>query len=315
MRRVPSSLDFPSDQLSMEQSQPAPDCLVVGRGVCPRIVALSGMSEPTVRLWPERMKRKASLASCGRPHPGKDGSMTGGLGAGSWPCPGRPRRGSSGWTHWSSDCWPGTLGREGIAVLTCSWLTWWRRRRLRPWQQGMFSSARTLGSEEKVTDIVGLYWTPRGRGRCSASMRKSQVQALDRTAAAAADDLQQAGEAYYDDCAMARPRCSRRLTWTPVRSLPLATVSTVPSSSSTSSTRSRTVQGPGDPCDPGHLLDASTAAVKEWLVAHPNFHFTLPVSGSSMNQVETLSASSTKAGQPPRISSWSRPDLIRRMDD
>ena len=60
------------------------------------IVALSGMSEPTVRLWPERYEAEGVAGLSENLIQERDGSMTGGSGAGFWPCPGRPRHGSSG---------------------------------------------------------------------------------------------------------------------------------------------------------------------------------------------------------------------------
>ena len=59
----------------------------------------------------------------------------------------------------------------------------------------------------------------------------------------------------------------------------------------------------------------STAAVKEWLAEHPNFHFHFtPVSGSFMNQVETWFGVITK--QAIRRGTFkSVAHLIRRIND
>ena len=60
------------------------------------IIALSGMSEPTVRLWLNGMKRKASLAFSEDLIQERDGSMTGGPGPDSGPVPVVPATGARG---------------------------------------------------------------------------------------------------------------------------------------------------------------------------------------------------------------------------
>ena len=56
------------------------------------IVLLSGMSEPTVRLWPERYRAEGVDGLFGRPHPGKGPVHGGKCARGFWRCPGSPRR-------------------------------------------------------------------------------------------------------------------------------------------------------------------------------------------------------------------------------
>src|SRR5664280_2833581 len=77
------------------------------------IVSLSEMSEPTVRLWPERYEAEGVDGLFGKPHPGK-GPVHGGkvharILALSRQSP--PRK--LGVTHWFPGCWPATCGARG----------------------------------------------------------------------------------------------------------------------------------------------------------------------------------------------------------
>src|SRR5674536_80216 len=139
------------------------------------------MSEPTVRLWPERYEAEGVDGLFGKPHPGK-GPVHGGkvharILALSRQSP--PRE--LGVTHWSSRLLAGYLRREGVTVSHVFVADVWRDNGLRPWQQGTFKLSTDPRFEEKVTDIVGLYLAPPEGAVVLCVDEKSQVQALDRT--------------------------------------------------------------------------------------------------------------------------------------
>ena len=124
------------------------------------IVSLSGMSEPTVRLWLERYRAEGVDGLFGKPHPGKGPVHGGKVRARILALSRQSPPPELGVTHWSSRLLASYLRREGVTVSHVFVADLWRENRLRPWQQGTFKLSSDPGFEEKVTDIVGLYLAP-----------------------------------------------------------------------------------------------------------------------------------------------------------
>ena len=253
------------------------------------IVSLSGMSEPTVRLWPERYEAEGVDGLFGKPHPGK-GPVHGGkvharILALSRQSP--PRE--LGVTHWSSRLLASYLRREGVTVSHVFVADVWRDNGLRPWQQGTFKLSTDPRFEEKVTDIVGLYLAPPEGAVVLCVDEKSPVQALDRTQPLLPMTFDKQEKRTHDYV--------RHGTTTLFAALNVGTGEV------TAACRAQhravefldfleTVEEKYRGRETHVVLDNfsthSTAAVKEWLTDHPDFHFHFtPVSGSFMNQVET----------------------------
>lgn len=253
------------------------------------IVALSGMSEPTVRLWPARFAVEGIDGLVGKPHPGKgrvhQGSVRAQILALSRQSP--PR--DLGVSHWSSRLMATYLRREGIVVSHVFVADLWRENRLRPWQQGTFKLSKDPRFEEKVADIVGLYMDPPEGAVVLCIDEKSQVQALDRTQPLLPIDFGKQEKRTHDYV--------RHGTTTLFAALDPGTGEV------TGQCHDRhraeeflsfldTVEQKYRSRETHVVLDNfsthSTAAIQEWLAEHPNFHFHFtPVSGSFMNQVET----------------------------
>src|SRR5664280_1557760 len=247
------------------------------------------MSEPTVRLWPERYEAEGVDGLFGKPHPGK-GPVHGGkvharILALSRQSP--PRE--LGVTHWSSRLLAGYLRREGVTVSHVFVADVWRDNGLRPWQQGTFRLSTDPRFEEKVTDIVGLYLAPPEGAVVLCVDEKSQVQALDRTQPLLPMTFDKQEKRTHDYV--------RHGTTTLFAALNVGTGEV------TAACRAQhravefldfleTVEEKYRGRETHVVLDNfsthSTAAVKEWLTDHPEFHFHFtPVSGTFMNQVET----------------------------
>jgi len=280
------------------------------------IVALAGMSEPTVRLWPERYEAEGVAGLFGRPHPGKgrvhDGGVRGRILALSRSSP--PRE--LGVTHWSSRLLARYLRREGITVSHVFVADLWREERLRPWQQGTFKLSADPRFEEKVTDIVGLYMDPPEGAVVLCVDEKSQVQALDRTQPLLPMTFDKQEKRTHDYV--------RHGTTTLFAALDVGTGEVTASCHRQHRAVEflsflDTVEDKYRDRETHVVLDNfsthSTAAVKEWLVEHPNFHFHFtPVAGSFMNQVETWFGVITK--QAIRRGTFkSVAHLIRRIND
>ena len=143
---------------------------------------------------------------------------------------------------------------------------------------------------DKVHDVVGLYLNPPERAVVLCVDEKSQIQALDRTAADPADAAghPRARHPRLQALRDLQPvrRAGRRA---PARSSAPCTSATARSSSSSSS-RASTARSPTG-LDVHLVLDNSsthkTPAIQRWLKAHPRFalHFT-PTSSSWLNLVE-----------------------------
>ena len=192
----------------------------------------------------------------------------------------------------------------------------WRDNGLRPWQQGTFKLSTDPRFEEKVTDIVGLYLAPPEGAVVLCVDEKSQVQALDRTQPLLPMTFDKQEKRTHDYV--------RHGTTTLFAALNVGTGEV------TAACRAQhravefldfleTVEEKYRGRETHVVLDNfsthSTAAVKEWLTDHPDFHFHFtPVSGSFMNQVETWFGVITK--QAIRRGTFkSVADLIGRIND
>lgn len=280
------------------------------------IVELSGVSEPTVRLWPERYAAEGAAGLLGKPHPGRsrihDSTVRGRILALSRQPP--PRE--LGVSHWSSRLMASYLRREGITVSHVFVADLWREYKLRPWQQGTFKLSKDPLFAAKVTDIVGLYLDPPENAVVLCVDEKSQVQALDRTQPLLPMTFDKQEKRTHDYV--------RHGTTTLFAALDVGT------GEITGSCRDQhraaefleflnEIEAKYRGRETHVVLDNfsthSTAAVKEWLAGHPDFrfHFT-PVSGSFMNQVETWFGVITK--QAIRRGTFkSVAHLIRRIND
>ena len=219
-------------------------------------------------------------------------------------------------THWSSRLLARYLRREGIAVSHVFVADLWREERLRPWQQGTFKLSADPRFEEKVTDIVGLYMDPPEGAVVLCVDEKSQVQALDRTQPLLPMTFNKQEKRTHDYV--------RHGTTTLFAALDVDTGEVTASCHRQHRAVEflnflDTVEDKYRDRETHVILDNfsthSTAAVKEWLVEHPNFHFHFtPVSGSFMNQVETWFGVITK--QAIRRGTFkSVAHLIRRIND
>lgn len=82
----------------------------------------------------------------------------------------------AGATHWSCR----TMAKaQGVSKATVSRI--WQSHQIKPHRTKGFKLSRDLNFLQKLTDIVGLYRTPRRRLWCSVSVKRSQIQGLNRT--------------------------------------------------------------------------------------------------------------------------------------
>jgi DDE superfamily endonuclease len=86
-----------------------------------------------------------------------------------------------GVTHWSSRLLAKHLGVSDYTVSTT-----WKKWGLLPWRVQTFKFSTDPELEAKIRDVVGLYLNPPDKAIVLCIDEKSQVQALDRTAGAAA---------------------------------------------------------------------------------------------------------------------------------
>jgi transposase len=146
------------------------------------IVALAGVSRPTVDLW---LARHAAE--------GIAGLLDQQRGAGREQVPAAIRArilaasrttppAETGLSHWSSREMAAFIKRtEGVYVSYHYVAKLWRETGLKPHRQGTFKLSRDPAFAEKVGDIVGLYLDPPTGAVVLSMDEKSQVQALDRT--------------------------------------------------------------------------------------------------------------------------------------
>lgn len=88
----------------------------------------------------------------------------------------------SGLSHWSSREMARYLKREmGICISHNFVAALWREHGLQPHRQGTFKLSTDPDFEEKVIDVVGLYFDPPMDAVVLSIDEKTQIQALDRT--------------------------------------------------------------------------------------------------------------------------------------
>ena len=103
----------------------------------------------------------------------------------------RPPPKKYGVTHWSSRLLAAHL-RIGNATVARAW----REYGVQPWRAETFKFSTDPELVAKVTDVVGLYLAPPENAIVLCVDEKSQIQALDRTAADAADAARPARAAH-----------------------------------------------------------------------------------------------------------------------
>ncbi len=81
-----------------------------------------------------------------------------------------------GSTHWTTRRMAERfgIGKDSVARI-------WRDHHLKPWKQERFKVSADPHFEEKLVDVVGLYFDPPQRAAVFSLHEKTQVQALDRT--------------------------------------------------------------------------------------------------------------------------------------
>jgi transposase len=79
-------------------------------------------------------------------------------------------------THWTTRTLAARLGigKDSVARI-------WRDHHLKPWKVDTFKISNDPRFEEKLVDVVGLYWNPPQRAVVFSFDEKTQCQALDRT--------------------------------------------------------------------------------------------------------------------------------------
>ena len=261
------------------------------------IAVLARVSENTVRLWPGRYAADGLSGLDNADHPGKgkqvDPRVRGRVLALSRSSP-PPQLGV---THWSSRLLAGWLKRsEGIDV-SHTWVAdLWRETGLQPWRQGTFKLSRDPEFAEKVADVVGLYLHPPAGAVVLSVDERSQIQALDRTAPVLPGCFGRTEKVTHDYV--------RNGTTTLFAALEVTSGKVFGAcyerhtSADFIDFMDKAVAAHADR-EVHVVLDNfsahKTAAVGDWLLAHPNvsFHYT-PTSGSWLNQVEIFFGVITK---------------------
>ena len=187
-------------------------------------------------------------------------------------------------THWSR---ASMARRSGLSRSTIGRI--WRKFDLKPHLTDGFKLSTDPLFIEKVVDVVGLYHNPPEKAVVLCVDEKSRMQALDRSAAGAADDARHARTAHprlrpaRRDQPVRRVQHRRRHRDLPdpppaprggVQEVPVAIDKAVPAG-----------LGVHLVCD--NLATCKTPAIQDWLARHPRFrlHFT-PTGSSWINQVE-----------------------------
>ena len=174
----------------------------------------------------------------------------------------------------------------------------WKAFALQPHRIETFKLSNDPLFIDKVRDIVGLYLNPPERALVLCVDEKSQIQALDRTAAAFCRCVRASPSgARTTTCATARRRCSPRWMSRPAKSSANCIAGIASASSCSSSIRS-TRRCPAA-LDVHLILDNygthKTPRMRRWFARHPRFHvhFT-PTSASWLNLVERWFATLTE---------------------
>jgi transposase len=139
-----------------------------------------GVSTPTVLAWRKRYQAGgigalADLQRSGRPPTVDEAAVV--VATLSPPPP------SLGVTHWSSRLMSDHLRQAGTPVSFAEVARIWRKWGLQPHRIETFKFSTDPALEAKVRDVVGLYLDPPANAVVVCIDEKSQIQALDRTAA------------------------------------------------------------------------------------------------------------------------------------
>lgn len=146
------------------------------------IVALAGVSLPTVNLWIGRYGSEGTAGLVDRSRAASREqvpvSVKNKIVALTKASP--PEE--TGLSHWSSREMVKYLRRaEGIKVSWHLVTVVWRENHLQPWRQGTFKISKDGEFAERVLDVVGLYLSPPAGAVVLSYDEKTQIQALDRT--------------------------------------------------------------------------------------------------------------------------------------
>ena len=143
------------------------------------IAGLVGVSRPTVTSWRARYDADGIDGLVDEPRSGRPREVDRSKIIAVTLTP-PPKR--LGITHWSSRLLADHLKTSNSTVAKA-----WREAGVQPWRSETFKFSTDPELVAKVTDIVGLYLAPPENGIVLCVDEKSQIQALDRTAADAAD--------------------------------------------------------------------------------------------------------------------------------
>jgi transposase len=139
------------------------------------IVRRAGVSKPTVIAWKRRYAAEGIGGLEDRPRAGR-ARWTDDVAIVLATLEPPPER--LGVTHWSSRLLAAELGISNVKVADV-----WREYGLQPWRAGTFKFSTDPELEAKLRDVVGLYLNPPDKAVVLCVDEKSQVQALERTAA------------------------------------------------------------------------------------------------------------------------------------
>jgi transposase len=136
---------------------------------------LVGVSRPTVIKWRNRFARHGLAGLDDEPRSGRPKTIDDAaiLAATLDPPPDK-----LGVTHWSTRLLATHLGIGDAAVARA-----WRKYGVKPWRRETFKFSTDPELEAKVRDVVGLYLDPPEKAIVLCVDEKSQIQALNRTAA------------------------------------------------------------------------------------------------------------------------------------
>jgi transposase len=146
------------------------------------IVALAGMSRPTVDLWLSRFAAGGVAGLLdrrrGAPREQVPAAVRGRVLALTRTSP----PAETGLSHWSSRELAAFIQRtEGAYVSHHYVAKLWRESGLKPHRHGTFKVSKDPQFAAKVADVVGLYLEPPGGAVVLSIDEKTQIQALDRT--------------------------------------------------------------------------------------------------------------------------------------
>src|SRR5659263_170078 len=133
-----------------------------------------GVSRPTVIAWRERYRAAGLEALRDAPRSGRPRTVDEAeIVARTL----EPPPAALGVSHWSSRLLAAELGLGDATVARC-----WRRFGLQPWRRETFKFSTDPELEAKVRDVIGLYLDPPQKAVVLCVEKKSQIQALDRSA-------------------------------------------------------------------------------------------------------------------------------------